>query len=137
MTLAIATVQGHLYRPVEVKQNDKGSYALISFYTKDKDPKTKESAFTSWSGFVHGPQAEWLAPGKKGCPVLVSGTIRVEKRVDDKGKEHVGVTFTRINEARLLERDEEAAPVAQAPVSRPKISGMLTPAISNDQEVPF
>jgi single-stranded DNA-binding protein len=135
--LASATVIGHLYRTVKVKQNAKGSYAMISFYTKDKE-KNKDATFTSWSGFVHGPQAKWLAAGKKNSPVVVSGTIAMEKRVDDAGKEHVSIHFTRVNEARLLEREEESAPVAQAPVSKPAGGAAGAPKSGpGDDEPPF
>ncbi len=116
-TIATAAVVGHLYGPVELKKNDKGSWCLIRFWTNDKVKGEEEKKFTSWGGLVSGPQAEWLArDAKKGSPIFVCGSIRLGSFKKQDGTESHSIEFTRINEARLLEREDgpEAPVVATA-----------------------
>ncbi len=114
-TIATASVVGHLYGPVELKKNDKGSWALVRFWTSDKIKGEEEKKFTSWGGLVSGPQAEWMArDAKKGSLVFVSGTIRLGSFKKADGTESHSIEFTRINEARLLEREDDPGQ-SQAP----------------------
>lgn len=139
-TVATASVVGHLYAPPEIKQNDKGPYALIRFWTKDrfKVKGQEESRFTSWEGFVNGPQAEWLKDGKKGSLVFASGSIRLDSFTKSDGTASHRIAFTRISECRLLERDDapagDATPRQAAPTPiKPSTGGSMAAA----DDVPF
>lgn len=143
--LTSVAVAGHLYRPVEVKSNDKGSYAIVNLYTVSKQ-KGKEDTFTSWSGFVNGPQAEWLAEGVKGSLVWISGTdVSLDKHTGKDGKEHVSIRLGRVSECRLLERkdgDGRAQRPADVPVHQREAigGGARSPAIvgaPDDSDPPF
>lgn len=135
-TIATASVVGHLYGPVELKSNDKGKWCLVRFWSSDKVKGEEEKKFTSWGGIVSGPQAEWLAKdAKKGSLIFVSGSIRLGSFTKQDGTESHSIEFTRINEARLLEREENpeqqksgphkavvAAVAAMTPRAAPKVS---------------
>jgi single-stranded DNA-binding protein len=125
-TLSPCAVIGHLYAKPEIKQNDKGAYCQIRFWTKDKLKANEEAKFTSWSAWVHGKPAEWLAAGEKGSPVWVSGSIRLDTYKRSDGVESHTIAFTRVTDARLVERQEDgqpekpvAAPARTAPVHAP------------------
>lgn len=122
-TIANASVVGHLYGPVELKKNDKGSWALVRFWTNDKLKGEEEKKFTSWGGLVSGPQAEWLArDAKKGSLIFVSGSIRLGSFKKQDGTESHSIEFTRIADARLLEREdkpESADPQPQTAAHQP------------------
>lgn len=132
-SVSSCAVVGHLYAPPEIKQNDRGAYCQVRFWTKDKVKGEAEAVFTSWAGFVNGPQAEWLRGGVKGSPIFVSGSVRLAKFAKADGTVSHTIEFTRVSEARLLERQEDgqqerpanAAPRATkpAPVHAPYDDG--------------
>jgi len=132
-TIATCSVVGHSYGPVELKQNDKGKYAQVRFWTSDKVKGQEEKKFTSWEGFVSGPQAEWLAKDcKKGSPLFVQGTIRLGSWKKEDGTESYRIEFTRINECRLLEREDAAMDQSARPAPRTP-----APAVAAVDETPF
>lgn len=135
-TLATATVIGHLYSPVELKEGERGKWCRIRLWTSDKVKGQDEKKFTSWGGIVSGPQAEWIArDGKKGTLVCVSGSVRLDKFTKKDGAESYSIEFTRISECRSLEgREEQQA--AAAPEPRP--SRPAAPAAADpDDGAPF
>lgn len=143
-TIATASVVGHLYGPVELKQNDNGHWALVRFWTNDKIKGEAEKKFTSWGGLVSGRQAEWLAKdAKKGSLIFVSGTVRLGSFKKTDGTESHSIEFTRINEARLLEREDGPdAPSTVEPVKRaePKVNVQMskpTAPVGASEEPPF
>jgi single-stranded DNA-binding protein len=134
-TIATACVIGHLYGQPELKENDRGKWCRIRFWTSDKVKGQDEKKFTSWGGMVSGPQAEWIArDGKKGTLVCVSGSIRLDKFAKADGTESYSIEFTRISECRVLDRNEDA-PEQQ----RPKQPAAQTKpaAAQSDEEPPF
>ena len=134
-TIATASVVGHLNSPPELKTNDRGPWCRIRFWTSDKVRGEEEKKFTTWGGMVGGPQAEWLCrDGKKGSLVFVSGTVRLDKYTKQDGKESYSIEFTRINEARVLDR-EKAEDAAPAPA--PRAPAKAAPAEPADSEIPF
>lgn len=138
-TASNATVVGHLYGPVELKQNDKGKWALVRFWTSDKIKGQEEKAFTSWGGIVSGLEAEWLArDAKKGSLVLVSGAVRLGSFKKQDGTESHSIEFTRISQCRLLEREDKpaSADTAAAPAQRVAPSKPAAAPMSDD-EPPF
>jgi single-stranded DNA-binding protein len=135
-SIATASVVGHLYRKPEIKTTNNGASCLISFWTADKVKGEETKQFTSWSGWVNGPQAEWLATAEKGSPVFVSGTIRYETRKDKDGKEHHGIAFTRINECRCLDERKDARDENRAVTVKPSKRDPVPPA-TKEEEIPF
>jgi len=139
-TLASATVICHLYRePVTGKSADGKTWTILNGWTSDKI-KVKGSPeavkkFTSFEGFVNGPQADWLArDGKKGSMVAVSGTFYAEATEKD-GKHSCRVVFTRITECRILDGEREAKEDAAADIA-PAPRRPASPAVTED-EPPF
>lgn len=135
-TVANGVVIGHLYAPPELKQGERGPYCRVRFWTSDKVKGQEEKKFTAWGGVVSGPQAEWLArDGKRGSLVMVAGTIRLDEFTKKDGSKSHSIEFTRISEARLLDRREEAPAVDGEDVP----SGPATPAAAKplDDEPPF
>ncbi len=137
-TIATASVVGHLNGPPELKANDRGPWCRIRFWTSDKVKGQDEKKFTTWGGMLGGPQAEWMCrDGKKGSMVFVSGTVRLDKYTKQDGTESYSIEFTRINEARVLDREkEDGAPQAAAPA--PRAAARPAPAAAPaDDEPPF
>lgn len=137
-TIATCSVVGHSYGPVELKKNDRGSYAQVRFWTNDKVKGQDEKKFTAWEGFVSGPQAEWLAKDCiKGSLLFVSGTIRLSSWKNKDGVESHRIEFTRINECRLLERADEGG---MAETGSPARAAPIKPAAAgatDDSGIPF
>jgi single-stranded DNA-binding protein len=127
------TVVGHLYAKPEIKQNDKGAYCQIRFWTKDKVSGQQEAKFTSWSAWVHGKPAEWLASAEKGSPVWVSGSIRLDAFKKNDGTESHTITFTRVLDARMVERADDGQQ------EKPAVKTTYKPAAQavDDSEPPF
>lgn len=133
-TIATATVIGHLYGPAELKTNERGSYCRIRFWTSDKVKGQDEKKFTSWGGVVNGPQAEWMArDARKGALVAVSGTIRLDKFKKTDGTESYSIEFTRISEARVLEREGKPVDGEDVPSGPAPSQG----ASASDDQPPF
>lgn len=119
-TVASASAVGHLYATPEIKENERGKWCRIRFWTSDKVKGQDEKKFTSWGGMVSGPQAEWIAKdGKKGTMVFVSGSIRLDTFKKNDGTESHTIEFTRITECRVLDRQEEGEQ-AEAPAPAPR-----------------
>jgi len=146
-TIASACVIGHLYRePSSGDMKDGKKWARFNLWTSDKiKPQgggDYEKKFSSWSGICNGPQAEWLIrDGKKGSLIAVTGTIRIDSHADKDGKIHSSGEFVRVQEIRVLDRDdaEDAKPVgtaAQAGPKKPTPTPTPTPA-DNSEEPPF
>jgi single-stranded DNA-binding protein len=134
-TITSCTVIGHAYGPCELKEREGKKYCQIRLWTSYKVKGQEEKQFTSWSGFVNGPQAEWLARDcKKGSLVCVSGSVRLAKFTKQDGTESHTVEFTRVADARCLdERADRTAP-ATAPVAAARPS--VRPITAAD-DVPF
>ena len=151
-TLASATAIIHLYRPPTSGSEDGKTWAMFNGWTSDKvKPEgggDAEKKFTSFKGFVNGPQAEWLArDGVKGSMVAVTGTIRVDTHTKD-NKTSAFIEFTRVTECRILDSEREDQP-AQDPMQRLAEIGRLHATVgprvprvekydpANDETVPF
>lgn len=140
-TIANATVIGHLYRePATGKTKDDKQWARFSLWTSDKikprDGGEAEKKFSSWSGVISGPQADWLIrDGKKGSLVAVTGTIRIDSHADKDGKIHATGEFTRVQEVRVLDAREDGAPEQAAP--RPAKTAAAPSGGGSDAEPPF
>lgn len=138
-TVAIATVTGHLYGPVELSTDRDGkTFARVRFWTKDKPAKDAEAEFTSWNGFVRGLQAEWIArDAKKGSLIQVSGMIRMAKWTDKAGETHHGMEFSHVHNAIILDRRDQEEQQAEAkPRAVKPVPSAATSAIIDD-EPPF
>lgn len=132
-TIANVTVIGHAYGPPKTGETNGKPWCALNFYTVDKVKGEEEKKFTSWSGFVNGPQADWLKDIQKGDMVIVTGTIRAELS-EREGKAHARISFTRIHDARKVESDypkQAKKPVAMTPAPN------LSAKSDEDSEPPF
>jgi single-stranded DNA-binding protein len=141
-TIATCTVIGHLYGPCEPKNDKEGkAYTQVRLWTKDKPGKGAEPEFTSWSGFVRGPQAEWLIrDSRKNALVSVSGTIRLAKFTKQDGTVSHNIEFTRVHEVHVLERreqeQEQEQPPQERPARRPATPGAAA-SVADEDSPPF
>ncbi len=145
-TIASATIIGHLYREAKAGSHDGKPWARFSLWTQDRiKPQgggEPEKKFSSWGGICNGPQAEWLTrDGKKGSLVAVTGTIRIDSHADKDGKIHSSGEFTRVQEIRVLDRDDApeatAAPTPRVPAKHAPSGGGSSRSELDTGEPPF
>lgn len=138
-TIANVSVIGHAYGPPKFGETNGKPWCQLGFYTVDKVKGETDKKFTAWSGFVNGPQAEWLRDLQKGDLIIVTGTIRATVTERD-GKPHARIEFTRIHDARKVESDHPKTLHATASASKPiamKPAPNLSPKPDEDSELPF
>lgn len=145
MSLSInnVVIGGNLTRDPQVKflSNEKAvasfGLALNESY-KDKDGnKVEKVSFIDVEAF--GRTAELIGQYLvKGSQAIVIGKLRQDTWEKD-GNKQSKIKVIAENVQFIGGRKDGAGEEkpAHAPVSSPKISGMLTPAISDDQDVPF
>jgi single-stranded DNA-binding protein len=135
-TYAHATIVAHLSKDPEAKIGSNGKpYVQVVAWTKDRDWRDKDKTlFTTWRGMLSGPQAEWLArDGKKKSLVVMSGTVRVDMYMPADGEPRAAIEFTRLEECRVLDRQDDGEQAAAAPVER----RARPVVVDEDESTPF